>query len=91
MSPKRVDANQSSIVAGLREFGASVVSTHMVGHGYPDINVGFRGVNYCFEIKDKGGKLTPAEVKWRDNWKGNYYVIHSIEEAIQILCDESED
>ena len=89
--PKRVDANQSSIVAGLREFNASVQDLHNVGQGCVDLMVAYRNKVYCFEVKSPGGKLTPAEVKWRDNWKGNYYVIHSIEEAIQILCDGSED
>jgi len=89
--PKRVDNDQAKIIAALRDFGASVVDTHTVGQGCPDFFAGYKNITFAFEVKSPGGKLTPAEVKWRDNWKGNYYVIHSIEEAIQVLCDGSED
>ena len=88
---KRVDANQSSIVAGLREFGASVKDVHTIG-GFFDILAGFHGRDYKFEIKEESGRLTPAEIEFHKSWCGSpVYVIHSIEEAIQILCDESED
>jgi hypothetical protein len=88
---KRVDSNQSIIIAGLRQFGATVQDLHSVGHGCPDILVGYKFKSFPMEIKSPGGTLTPAEVKWRDTWRGNYYVITSIEQALQILCDGSED
>lgn len=53
--PKRVDANQRSIVADLRAIGATVEDLHEVGDGCPDIAVGFRGQNYLFEIKTESG------------------------------------
>jgi hypothetical protein len=87
---KKVDANQSIIVFGLRQFGASVWDLHTVGHG-PDILVGYRNRSYPMEIKSESGTLTPDEVKWRDNWKGNYYIVRTIEQALQILCDDCED
>lgn len=88
--PKRVDSNQAEIVRMLREFGASVWDLHTVGHG-PDLLVGYGGKTFPMEVKTEGGKLTPAEIEWRKNWRGNYYIIHSIEEAIQILIDGMED
>ena len=67
--PKRVDMNQPEIVADLRGIGATVQHLHMVGHGCPDILVGFRGNNWLFEIKTKAGKLTPDEITWHNEWK----------------------
>jgi hypothetical protein len=88
---KRVDANQAVIIAGLREFGASVQCLHTIGKGCPDILVGFRGRNYPMEIKYGNARLTPAEQEWRNNWKGDCYVIRTIEEAIDLLNWISED
>ena len=90
MSPKRVDSNQSEIVAGLREFGASVWDLHTVGHG-PDLLVGYGGKSFPMEVKTLHGQLTADEKAWLDNWHGNYYIVHDIEEAIQILCDSVEE
>jgi hypothetical protein len=63
---------------------------HEVGHG-PDILVGYGGKSYPMEIKSGDGTLTKHEIEWRDKWRGNYYVIHNIEEAMQILCDGMEE
>jgi len=41
---KRVDRNQPEIVEALREAGASVGHTHVVGKGFPDIVVGVQGL-----------------------------------------------
>ena len=89
--PRRTDANQSQIVSMLRSFGAAVWDAHSAGHGAPDIWVCYKRRIFPMEIKSEGGKLTPSEIAWRDSWGGPYYVIHSIEEAMQILVDETED
>jgi len=91
MSAKRTDSNQSSIVAGLRQFGATVVDLHTVGHGCPDIGVGFRGKTYLFEVKTADGRLTPDEQKFHNEWRGIIYTVRTIEQAIQILCDDCEE
>ena len=88
--PKRVDANQKSIVEALRQFGATVFDTHEVGHGYADICVGFKGMNYLFEIKTECGKLTKAEQEFRGSWRGApIYIIRSIDDAIDILTEDA--
>lgn len=89
--PKRTDSNQSGIVAGLRQFGASVVDLHMVGHGCPDLGVSYRGKTYLFEVKSETGRLTPDEQKFHDEWRGIIYTVRTIEQALQILCDDVED
>jgi hypothetical protein len=88
---KRTDVNQSEIVAGLRQFGASVKDFHEV-KGCFDILAGYRGKDYKFEIKTASGKLTTAEIEFQNSWRGSpVYVIHDIEQALQILCDGMED
>lgn len=88
--PKRVDRNQAEIVQAMRKIGATVRHTHMVGNGFPDIEVGYHGNNYLFEIKDpdkppSGRKLTPDEERFHQEWKGQADVIHSAEEALEIM------
>ena len=85
---KRTDANQPTIVASLRKFGASVQCTHTIGHGCPDLFVGYRLEIFAFEIKSPGGKLTPDEMEWRDMWRGNYHIIHTFEEAIEVITEK---
>jgi hypothetical protein len=87
MSAKRTDSNQATIVAALRQFGASVWDLHTVGKG-PDILVGYKGKSYPMEVKAPDGKLTPWEIEWRKKWRGNYYIVHTFEEAIEIITEE---
>ena len=84
----RKDNNQTEIVEGLRARGFSVEITSNVADGFPDIVVGWNGRTYLMEIKSKGGKLTPEQIKWHDAWQGHKSVIYSAEEAIKIMmCD----
>lgn len=86
----KVDANQVEIVAAIRGHGASVSCTHTSGDGIPDLLVGFCNQNFVMEIKD-GSKppsqrrLTKAQVKWHSEWKGNVFIIETIEHALIIL------
>lgn len=86
----RVDANQTEIVAALRRAGASVKPTHMVGDGFVDIVAGYRGRNLLIEIKDgskppSARKLTPDEVRFHDEWRGEVLVVESVEDALAAL------
>ena len=83
--PKRVDSNQSEIVADLRKVGASVWSLHEVGGGFPDIIVGFRGANYLIEIKAKQGKLNPSQQDFHTFWRGQVAVARTSKEAMWII------
>jgi len=88
---KRTDANHKQIIDQIRQISfASVFSTHELGKGFPDIVVGFRGINYLFEIKDgkksaSQKKLTEAEIKFRNNWMGQVHIIEKIEDVLEIL------
>lgn len=86
----RIDTNQPQLVKELRAIGCSVAVTSQLGKGFPDIVVGYRGVNYLIEIKDpskppSARKLTPAEEEFKKGWVGQYAVIHSVEEFINLL------
>jgi hypothetical protein len=82
----RVDANQPAIVRALRDIGASVQHLHMVGHGCPDILVGYNGVNYLMEIKSsEKATFTEDEYQWRAEWYGNVFIVTSPEQAIEIV------
>jgi hypothetical protein len=85
--PKRVDANQRSIVAGLRSFGASVWITSDCGHGAPDLVCGWQGKAYLFEVKTATGKLTKDEWDWQAAWQGDYHIVRNVEDAVRILME----
>jgi hypothetical protein len=70
-----IDANQPAIVKALRAMAASVQSLADLGHGVPDLLVGWRGINVLMEVK--GGsrapstrRLTPDEAQWHQTWHG---------------------
>ncbi len=87
----RVDANQPEIVAALRGMGASVLLLNCVGHGSPDILVGWNGNNVLMEIKSPDGKLTDDEKQFFDTWRGPKIIVRSIGDAIQYLEDMTND
>ena len=91
MTYKRVDDNQSKIVKALRDEGWTVTHLHAIGKGCPDLLVGVTrfGVKYNFllEVKDgnKSWKLTPDQVIWHYNWKGQVAVVTSPEQAVELI------
>ena len=86
----KVDANQPDIVAALRQVGATVQPIHMVGKGCPDLLVGYRSRNYVLEVKDgakvpSARKLTPDELRWHDDWRGEVFIVKDEYEAIEVI------
>ncbi len=82
---KKVDSNQTRVVKALRELGATVQHLHAVGKGCPDIVVGYKNRNYLLEIKDGEKKLTPDQVIWHYDWRGQVEVVTSPEHAIETI------
>ena len=86
----RIDANQEQIVSALRAMGATVRIVTQ-GNGFPALLVGFRGVTILMEVKDgqkvpSARKLTPAEQKFFDEWRGGIVaIVNSVDEAIDLL------
>ena len=82
---RKKDANHDEIAGGLRAAGYKVIDTHLVGDGFPDIVVVGGGV-YLFEIKNPNTShgMTPAQVRWHSEWKGQVTVIESLDEALAV-------
>lgn len=77
-----VDVNQHEIVEALRGAGATVA---IIGEPV-DILVGYRGCNILMEIKrDEKAKLTPAQVKFFDEWKGNVVRVETAVSALFVM------
>lgn len=88
----RVDENQGQIVDALRKCGAFVrVVTQ--GDGIPDLLVAYNGYTILMEVKDgnkppSARRLTEAEQKFFDEWKGGMLaVVESVEDALNLLKD----
>ena len=87
----RTDENHKEIVNCLRKAGATVQSLAAVGHGVPDLLVGFRGQTILMEIKD--GKKSPSQrqltedqMKWHGAWNGGTLaVVDNVEAALRVL------
>jgi len=84
---KKVDSNQTRVVKALRELGATVQHLHAVGRGCPDLLVGYKGSNYLLEVKDgekseSARKLTPDQVIWHYDWRGQVAIVTSPKDAI---------
>jgi len=88
---RRTDANHKSLINSIRQIPSiSVFSTHTLGKGFPDIVVGYKGINYLFEIKDSAKtpsqkKLTPDEVKFHCSWFGQVNIIETIEDVLRYI------
>lgn len=88
---KRTDANQKKVVELVRKLhGASITSTHIIGKGFPDLVIGYKGINYLIELKDgfkpkSQKKLTPDEVEFHLKWNGQIAVCESFEDILKIL------
>jgi hypothetical protein len=75
----------------LREqVGASVYSTANLGNGFPDLCVGFRHMNYLFELKNpmlvpSARALTEDELIWHRAWQGQVDRVETPLEILKIL------
>ena len=86
----RTDENQQEIVKQLRQLGCSVAITSMIGKGFPDFIVGYKGRNLMIELKDgkripSEKKLTMDEAKFFSAWKGQVDKCESLEEICKVI------
>jgi hypothetical protein len=77
---KRRDANEPEIIKGLQEIGCDVLQCD-----HPDLIVGYRGRTFIFEVKTATGKLEPRQQKMLLNWRGQYDIVRTLEEAIAVV------
>ena len=90
---KRTDANQSDVVAEFREAlpDASLKVMSGAGDGFPDLAIGWRGVNFLFEVKDpekcpSARQLTRAQKDLHTEWQGQIAIVHSSGEILALMA-----
>lgn len=84
----RIDGNQPEIVAKFRQLGFSVLHTHQLKNCV-DIFVSRDKLTASVEIKDgslppSARKLSEGEIKFREDWKGMYFLCESIDDVLKI-------
>ncbi len=89
----RIDANQPEIVKTFRKFGWYVLIISQLKNCC-DIIVSKNGRTIAVEIKDGSKpkskqKLTEGEIKFRNEWQGEYKLIKSIEDVLNTIKDQS--
>jgi hypothetical protein len=87
VSAKRVDANQATIVAVLRQVGCSVLDLSPIGKGCPDLLVGRAGRLFLLEVKNPAGKnkVNPLQAAWHEQWPAMVAVVHDYREALRAV------
>ena len=87
----RRDDNHTDIVGTFKACHCSVLDTASLGNGAPDLVVALKkNITLLIEIKDgkkppSARRLTPDELKFRDNWKGEYRIIESVDDVLALL------
>ncbi len=87
----RVDGNQAEIVEALRGIpDCSVLVLSAVGHGCPDLLVGYRGFNFLFEVKDPDQpphrhELTDEQSEFHASWCGQAQKVFTVKEIITAM------
>lgn len=84
----KVDANQPEIVKALRKKGWYVLIISQLKNCC-DIIISKNGRTVAVEIKDgskppSARKLSEGELKFKDEWQGEYMIIESLEQLKQL-------
>lgn len=76
----RTDANAEEILTAMEQAGASIY------RGGPlDAIIAKGGDTYLIEIKTPKGKLRPSQKAFIARWKGQVFVIRTVEEGLKVL------
>lgn len=86
------DGNEKNIRDALRQLGATVCKLDQPC----DLLVGYRGRNFLLEVKlplgPRGGKshsqLSDSQEEFAQTWRGQFDVVRSPEDAIELLTSE---
>lgn len=86
MNHGKRDANHAAIKDALKVVGCSVLDLADVGHGCPDLLVGYAGHNWLMEVKNGANKaLTEDERRFLLLWRGQRAVVCSVDEALAVI------
>jgi hypothetical protein len=67
----RPDANHADVVKWYQDCFCSVVDTHKLGFGFPDLVIGCAGLTELAEIKTEDGELLPSQRTFVKSWRGS--------------------
>jgi hypothetical protein len=65
------DENQAMIVSTYEALYCSVVDTHELGGGFPDLVVGIAGITCLVEVKNADGTLKRSQETFKLDWRGS--------------------
>lgn len=82
----RKDDNHNELSRALLSLGCSVLDTSRLGEGFGDVVVGYGGRSFVVEFKDgskpaSARKLTPAQVKFKQDWKGDHTILECVQDC----------
>lgn len=69
------DANHAELAAVYEELYCSVVDTHGLGFGFPDLVVGIVGQTELVEVKTEFGTVEKSQVRFQRDWRGSKVTI----------------
>ena len=81
----KIDANQAEIVAALERVGCTVLSLAPMGRGCPDLLVARGMRTVLLEVKMPKGRLTPDQVRFLSWWRGEWFIVDSIDAALAAM------
>lgn len=81
----KVDQNQGEIVEALRACGVSVQSLASIGKGCPDLVAAKGSMTWMIEVKGPKGKLTPDQIDFIQNWKGDVHIVRTVNDALELV------
>lgn len=77
--------NAEQLIVDVILFTKECSVARLSGKDITDTIVGRGGVNFLIEIKTGRGKLQAGQLKFRDNWQGQWGMARTPEEALTIL------
>lgn len=89
MRRHRSDDNQDEIVTAAEQAFCSVMKLSQVGNGCPDLLLGRKGKrgpeNILVEVKRDNGELTPEQVRFHRDWRGQKAIVRSVDDLLALL------
>lgn len=85
----RLDDNHKEIVSHFKKFDCAIFDVHAIPNSC-DIFVSKNMKTFAIEIKDgkkpqSQRELTSGEKKFRDGWKGAYFVVEDLSDVIAVV------
>lgn len=91
---RRTDVNHVAIKLAFSHLGCSVADARLMGQGFPDLVIGYRGQNLLVEVKKPRGPRAKADDRkdtqkdFAATWKGQAPAIVRTIDDVQKLVSE---